>query len=49
MNNTECLKHRETYYYEALDRLMEGRENPVYVTLRWKKYKDIKKKVRRVR
>ena len=39
----ECLNHRKERYDQALDRLIEGKADPEYVSKRWKKLKDIKK------
>lgn len=40
----ECLKHRQTYYEKALDRLIEGEADPEYVNMRFNKLKQIRDK-----
>jgi hypothetical protein len=44
MNVRTLIKHRNNCYYDALDRLIQGKESPEYVRYRWKKLKLVKKK-----
>ena len=45
MKDRACLHHRTQYYYDGLDRLLEGKDTPEYVRYRYKKLKAIKKKL----
>jgi len=44
MKAKELYRHRQVYYFDALDRLFEGKETPEYVHYRFKKLKLIRTK-----
>ena len=46
MNNRDCLSHRNTLFFDSLDRLMAGKETPEYVYYRAQKRKRMIKKLR---
>jgi hypothetical protein len=37
-------QHREVYYENAIQDLIDGKINPEYVNYRWQKLKDIREK-----
>ena len=38
-----CRQHRAAWYERALDKLISGQAKPGDVTLRWNKYKEVKR------
>lgn len=39
----QCIQHRKAEYLKAIGKVIEGRAEPQYATLRWEKLKEISK------
>jgi hypothetical protein len=43
LKKQQCIQHRKLEYLKAIGKVIEGKAEPDYATLRWEKLKEISK------